>query len=59
MGSNPKQAMGFTLFMSGFTLITAGFATGGNLLLLLAGVVLTAASVWLFLKIKPLEEGGE
>ncbi len=58
MGSNPKQAQGFLLFTSGFTLTTAGFATGGNLLLLVAGVALLALSIWVFLRCKPLEEGG-
>ena len=43
MGSNPTQAQGFLLFMTGFTLTAAGFSIGGNLLLVVGGVVVMCA----------------
>ena len=59
MGSNPTQAQGFLLFMTGFTLTAAGFSIGGNLLLVVGGVVVMGVSIALFLKCKPWEEEEE
>jgi len=54
MGANSTQAYGITLFLTAFVLISAGFA-GGGILLVVLGLAVLAASVFLFLKAKPLE----
>ena len=54
MGSNPKQALGLVLFLVAFTVIAAGMA-GGGIMVLLIGLVLLAASLGVLLKAKPLE----
>lgn len=55
MGANPKQALGLLVFLVGFVLISAGLVTGGNILLLIAGVVVAGAGLGILLKAKPLE----
>jgi hypothetical protein len=54
MGSNPTEAAGIFLFLTGFTALAAGFAQGGVLYYLVA-VVLVAGSLVLFRKCKHLE----
>ncbi|GEM_PF-6827756 len=53
MGANPTQALAPMLFLAAFVLAGAAFYAGGNLILLLAGVV--ALGIAVFLKAKPLE----
>jgi hypothetical protein len=55
MGANPTQAQGVTLFLLGFVVIAAGLASGGNILYILIGLALVAASCGLFMKAKPWE----
>lgn len=55
MGANPTQAQGVLLFFLAFVLIAAGFASGGSLVLIGAGVAVLALSCMLFLKCKPWE----
>ena len=55
MGSNPKQALGLVLFLAGCTIISAGCAMDGSIILMVVGVALVAASCAVFLKAKPLE----
>jgi hypothetical protein len=59
MGANSTQAIGLTLFLIAFALIAASLALGGNLLLLLPGVAVLAASTWVFLKARPWEQQEE
>jgi hypothetical protein len=55
MGSNSTQALGVTLFLVGFTFISAGLAAGGSILMIALGIAaLGGASVVLY-KIKPWE----
>jgi hypothetical protein len=54
MGSHPKQAVALVFFLIAFTLIAAGMA-GGGVLLLLPGVVLLGISAAILIKVKPLE----
>jgi hypothetical protein len=58
MAANTGQGRGFTTFLVGFTAICAGVAyisTGLGKLVLLAGAIIFVASLFGFLKIKPLE----
>ncbi len=58
MAANTGQGRGFTTFLIGFTAICAGLAymsTGIGKLTLSAGAVIFVASLFGFLKIKPLE----
>ena len=58
MAANTGQGRGFTTFLIGFTAICAGVAymsTGIGKLVLAAGAVIFVASLFGFLKIKPLE----
>ena len=55
MGSNPTQAFGILLFFVAVTLIAAGMAMSGNILFLVVGIVVLAASLMMFLKAKPWE----
>ena len=55
MGANPTQAQGVILFFVAFVLIAAGLASGGNLMYILIGLALLAASGGLFMKCKPWE----
>ena len=54
MGANSTQAVGLTAFFISFTLLAVGLATGATLYYV-AAVVFLAASIAIFLKIKPLE----
>ena len=38
MGANPKQALGLVLFLVGWTLIAAGIAMDGSVMLIVAGL---------------------
>ena len=55
MGANSQQGVALLVFFVSFTLASAGMLLGGNMLLLLLGVVTFGASIALFLKAKPLE----
>ena len=58
MAANTGQGRGFTTFLVGFTAICVGIAylsTGFGKLVLAAGAVIFVASLFGFLKIKPLE----
>jgi hypothetical protein len=55
MGANPTQAKALVLFLIAFTLIAAGLAADISIIALLAGFVILAASVGVFLKCKPWE----
>ncbi len=58
MAANTGQGRGFATFLVGFTAICAGVAyisTGLGKLVLAAGAVIFVASLFGFLKIKPLE----
>ena len=55
MGANSTQAVGLTVFLIAFTLISAGMATS-QILLSLVGIVLLAVSLGVFRKAKPWEE---
>jgi hypothetical protein len=58
MAANTGQGRGFTTFLVGFTAICGGIAyisTGLGKLALAAGTVIFVASLFGFLKIKPLE----
>ena len=55
MGANPTQAQGVLLFFVAFVLIAAGLASGGSLILILAGLAALGVSCALFLKCKPWE----
>ena len=58
MAANTGQGRSFTTFLVGFTAICAGVAyisTGLGKLVLVAGAVIFVASLFGFLKIKPLE----
>ncbi|HWY05455.1 MAG TPA: hypothetical protein VNY24_01265 [Candidatus Acidoferrales bacterium] len=54
MGANSTQAIALASFLLGFTLLSAGFASGA-ILYFVAAVVFLVASIVIFLKIKPLE----
>ncbi len=56
MGANSTQAQALTLFLLAFVLIAAGLASGGNILYILIGLALLAASCGLFMKCKPWEQ---
>ena len=55
MGANTTQALGVSVFLIAFVLISAGMAMGGSLVLILLGLVLLAVSMGILLKAKPLE----
>jgi hypothetical protein len=58
MAANTGQGRGFTTFLVGFTAMCAGLAylsTGFGKLVLAVGAVIFVASLFGFLKIKPLE----
>jgi hypothetical protein len=55
MGANPKQALGLLIFLIGFVLISAGLLAGGNVVLILAGIVGAGVGLAILLKAKPLE----
>jgi hypothetical protein len=53
-GANRKQGLGIVLFLAGFTALSGGLYSGRAVVYLLA-VVLIGASIWVFRKVKPLE----
>lgn len=58
MAANTGQGRGFTTFLVGFTTLCAGIAymsTGIGKVALAVGAVIFVASLFSFLKIKPLE----
>jgi hypothetical protein len=56
MGANPTQATGVALSFIAFTVVAAGFAADGNLLIILLGLAILAVSVVVFRRCKPWEE---
>ena len=56
MGANPTQATGVALCFIAITVIAAGFAADGNLLIILLGLALLAVSIVVFRRCKPWEE---
>lgn len=56
MGSHSVQAVALTVFLVAFTILCAGFALGGSVLLILVGVAGLAGSMMLFWRCKQLEE---
>jgi hypothetical protein len=55
MGASPTQAVGVTVFLLGFTVLT-GAIYAGSVLLYIVAAALVAGSFAIFLKIKPLEQ---
>ena len=55
MGANSTQGLAVLIFLVAFTCLSGAFFGDGNLLLLVLFLVAAAASVVLFLKVKPLE----
>lgn len=58
MAANKQQGQWFGLFLAGLTAVCggiAGFSSGLGKLGVLLGIVVLAASLWKFLKLKPLE----
>ena len=55
MGANSTQGQAIVLFFLAFAFIAAGLASGGNILYILIGLALVAASCGLFMKAKPWE----
>lgn len=58
MGANSTQAVGITLFLIAFTLL-AGALAGGGIPLAIGFLVLLGASLFFFMKVRPLENGGK
>lgn len=55
MGAHSLQAVGVSLFLLAFTLISSGFVAGGSVLLIVLGVATLGGSVAVLYKIKPWE----
>jgi len=55
VGANSQQGVALLVFFIAFTLASVGMLMGGNMILLLLGVVTLGASIGMFLKAKPLE----
>ena len=58
MGANSTQAIGISLFLTGFVFL-AGAAAGGGVLLALVGLALIGGACVFFLKCKPWEDQKE
>jgi hypothetical protein len=56
LGSHSLQAVALTVFLIAFTTLCAGLAAGGSIPLVAIGVALLAASAWLFLRCRQMEE---
>ncbi|HLH44496.1 MAG TPA: hypothetical protein VKV74_16005 [Bryobacteraceae bacterium] len=56
MGANSTQAVAITLFLIAFTLL-AGALAGGGVPLAVGFLILLGASLFIFMKVKPLEQG--
>ena len=56
MGANPTQAYGLILFLIGFVLLACGFAAGGGVIYILAGLAVLAGGCALLIKCKPWEQ---
>ena len=59
MGANPTQALGVSLFLAAFVFLAAGFAAGGNAVLIIAAIAFLAASCGVFFKARPWEHREE
>jgi hypothetical protein len=59
MGSNSTQAIGVTLFLAAFALVSAGFMAGGSALLILLGIAALGGSSAVLFKAKPWEHKEE
>jgi hypothetical protein len=55
MGTNPTQAYGVIAFFLAFVAIAGAFASGGNVVLVVLGIILLGVSVTISLKCKPWE----
>jgi hypothetical protein len=55
MGTNSTQAFGIALFLAAFTLIAAGMAMSGSLLLILPGLAMLGISGAVLLRAKSLD----
>lgn len=56
MAANSTQALGVVLFFVGAALLAAALATGVSIVLILAGLVVLAFAIGLFIKAKPMEK---
>jgi hypothetical protein len=54
MGANSTQAVGVTVFLLSFTLLSVGLARGG-VMYYLSALLLLSVSLAIFVKCKPLE----
>jgi hypothetical protein len=54
MGANRSQGVGTTAFLAGFTALS-GAVYSGKVLLYLVAVALIGVSIWVFRKVRPLE----
>jgi len=59
VGANTTQAQAVALFLVAFTFIAGSFAADLNWLLMIIGLALVAASMFLFVKCKPWEHREE
>ena len=57
MGANSQQGVALAVFFASFTLASVGMFYGGSVVFLALAAVTFAASIVMFLKAKPLEEG--
>ncbi len=55
MGSHSLQAVALAVFFLAAVAFCSGLATGGNILLLLAGAAAFGVSLWLFVRCKQME----
>ena len=56
MAANSTQALGVVMFLVAVALLAAALATGGSMVLILAGLVALAYAIRLFMQAKPLEK---
>jgi LPXTG-motif cell wall-anchored protein len=56
MGSHSTQAVAISVFLAAATVLCAGFAMDGNILLIIAGLIALGLSGVLFRKCKALED---
>lgn len=56
MAANSTQGLGVVMFLVAVALLAAGLATGGSIVLILAGLVALAYAIKLFIQAKPLEK---
>jgi hypothetical protein len=59
MGANPTQALALLVFLVGSILLAAGLRVGGSIPLIIVGIVVTAASIPIFLMAKRIQTAEE